>query len=99
LDIFQWQQQTKNYVHEDVGSRLYLVNTCYHLLQNNLSSQLLCKYFKIITKKTVILPAVLKGKNTEDINIDGRIILICIFKEMKCENVAWIQVTYAGRLL
>jgi hypothetical protein len=89
----------QNYVHEDVGSRLYLVTTCYYLLQNNLSSQLLCKYFKIITQKTVISPAVLKGKNMEDLSIDGRIILRHILKEMKCENVAWIQFIQIGRLL
>jgi hypothetical protein len=71
----------QNFVHEDVGSRLYLVNTCYYLVQNNLSSQLLCKYFKIITQKTVISPTVLKGKNTEDLSIDGRIILLRILKK------------------
>jgi hypothetical protein len=66
---------------------------------NHLSSQLLCKYFNIITKKTVILPAVLKGKNTEDLSKDGRIILLCILKEIKCENVGWLQFIQIGRLL
>jgi hypothetical protein len=51
----------QNLVHEEIKSRLNSGNTCYHSIQNLLSSCLLYKYVKIEIYKTIILPVVFKG--------------------------------------
>jgi hypothetical protein len=53
----------QNSIEEEIKSRLKSVNTCYHSVQNILSSNLLSKNTKIkIT--TIILPVVLNGCET-----------------------------------
>ena len=46
---------------EEIKSRLKSGNACYHMVQNLLSSNLLPKYIKITTYRTIILPVVLYG--------------------------------------
>ena len=49
----------QNSIQKEIMSRLKSGNTCYHLVQNPLSSSLLSKNTKIKTYKTIILPVVL----------------------------------------
>ena len=53
-----------NSILEERKSRLRLGNACYHLVQNLLSSRLLCKNLKSKIYRTVILPVVLYGCET-----------------------------------
>jgi len=48
-------------MHEEMSSRLTSLNACYHLVQNLLSSNLLCKYMKIKIYSTTILSIILYG--------------------------------------
>ena len=48
-------------IQEEIKSRLKSGNTCYHLVQNLLSSNLLSKNLKIKVYGTIILPVVLYG--------------------------------------
>ena len=54
----------KNSIQEEIKSRLKSTNTCYHSLQNLLSSSLLSKNLKIKIHRTIILPVVLYGCET-----------------------------------
>jgi hypothetical protein len=54
----------RNSIHEEIKNRLKLVNACYHLVQNLLSSRLLSKNTKIRVYRTMILPVVLYGCET-----------------------------------
>jgi hypothetical protein len=54
----------KNLIQEEIKRRLNYGNTCYHSVQNFLSSQLLSKNLKIRIYKTIILPVVLYGYET-----------------------------------
>jgi hypothetical protein len=54
----------QNSIQEEIKSRLKLGNTCYHLVQNLLSSRLLFKNLKIKIYRTIILPVVLYGCET-----------------------------------
>jgi len=56
--------KNQNYIHEEIKSRLNSGNTCYHLVQNLLSSSLLFKYTKIMIQRTILLPVVLYGCET-----------------------------------
>jgi hypothetical protein len=49
----------KNYIRDEVKSRLNSGNACYYSVQNLLSSRLISKNLKIKIYKTVILPVVL----------------------------------------
>jgi hypothetical protein len=49
----------KNYIREEIKSRLKLGNACYNSMQNLSSSSLLSKNLKIQMYRTVILPVVL----------------------------------------
>jgi hypothetical protein len=51
--------KNQNYIHGDIKSRLNLMNSCYHSIQNHLFSLLLSKNISIIIYETVILPIVL----------------------------------------
>ena len=51
----------KNYIHEEIKSRLKLGNACYYSVQNPLSSSLLSKKLKIKIYRTIILSVVLYG--------------------------------------
>ena len=53
----------KNFIQEEIKSRLKLGNTCYYSVQNLLSSSLLSKKLKIKIYRTIILP-VLYGCET-----------------------------------
>jgi hypothetical protein len=55
---------TKNLILEEIKRRLNSGNTCYHSVQNLMSSRLLSKYIKIRIYKTIILPVVLYGCET-----------------------------------
>jgi sorting nexin-29 len=54
----------RNSIHEEIKSRLKSRNTCYHSVQNLLSSRLLSKSTKIRVYRTIILPVVLYGCET-----------------------------------
>jgi hypothetical protein len=54
----------QNSIQEEIKSRLKLELTCYHLVQNLLSSRLLSKNLKIKIYRTIILPMVLYGCET-----------------------------------
>jgi len=54
----------QNSIHEEIKRRLRSGNTCYHSVQNLLSSRLLSKNFKIKIYRTIILPVVLYGCET-----------------------------------
>jgi len=54
----------QNSIQEEIKSRLKLGNTCYHSVQNLLSSRLLSKNLKIKIYRTIILPVVLYGCET-----------------------------------
>jgi hypothetical protein len=45
----------QNLIHDEVRSRLYSGNACYHSLQNILSSRLLFKHINFRIYKTIIL--------------------------------------------
>jgi hypothetical protein len=49
----------QNCTHKQIKSRLNSGNTCYHSVQNLLSSHLLSRNLKVIEYKTIILPVVL----------------------------------------
>jgi sorting nexin-29 len=51
----------QNDIHEEIKSRLNSGNTCYHSVQNILSSHLITKNLKIKIYKTVILPVCCMG--------------------------------------
>jgi len=50
---------------EEIKNRMKSGNACYHLVQNLLSSSLLYKNLKIKTYRTIILPVVLYGCETQ----------------------------------
>jgi hypothetical protein len=54
----------QNLIQEEIKRRLNSGNTCYHSVQNLLSSRLLSKNLKIRIYKTIILPVVLYGCET-----------------------------------
>jgi hypothetical protein len=54
----------QNSIHEEVKSRLKSENTCYHSVQDLLSSSFLFKNTKIKIHRTIILPVVLCGCET-----------------------------------
>ena len=54
----------RNYIQEEIKSRLKRGNACYHSVQNVLSSSLPSKNIKIKMYRTVILPVVLNGCET-----------------------------------
>ena len=54
----------QNSIAEEIKSRLRPGNSCYHSVQNLLSSRLLSKNLKIKIYRTIILPVVLYGCET-----------------------------------
>jgi len=54
----------KNFIQEEIKSRLKLGNACYYSVQNLLSSSLLSKKLKIKIYRIIILPVVLYGSET-----------------------------------
>ena len=54
----------RNSVQEEIKSRVKSGNTCYHSVQNLLSSSLLSKNLKIKIYRTIISPVVLYGCDT-----------------------------------
>jgi hypothetical protein len=55
----------QNYMHEEIKSRLNSGNACYHLVQSLLSSRLLSRNLKVKIYKTIILPVILYGCETQ----------------------------------
>ena len=69
----EWVEQLKylgtnlrdqTYIQEEIKRRLKSGNTCYHSVQNLLSSDLLSKNLKIKIYRTLILPLILYGNET-----------------------------------
>jgi hypothetical protein len=54
----------QNDIHDEIKSRLNSGNTCYHSVQNILSSRLKSKNLKIEIHKNIILPVVMYGCET-----------------------------------
>jgi hypothetical protein len=54
----------RNSIREEIKSRLKSGNTCYHSVQNLLSSSVLSKNTRIRVYRTIILPVVLYGCET-----------------------------------
>jgi hypothetical protein len=54
----------QNCMQEEIRSRLYYGNACYHSTQSLLSSRLLSRNVKVKIYKTMILPVVLYGCET-----------------------------------
>jgi hypothetical protein len=54
----------QNHMHEQINSRQYSGNACYHSVQSLLSSRLLSRNLKVKIYKTIILPVVLCGCET-----------------------------------
>jgi hypothetical protein len=54
----------QNLIQQEIKRRWNSGNACYHLVQNLLSSHLLCKNVKVRIYKTIILPVVLYGCET-----------------------------------
>src|SRR5215469_10808868 len=54
----------KNFIQEEIKSRLKLGNACYYSVQNVLSSSLLSTNLKIKIYRTIILPIVVYGCET-----------------------------------
>jgi sorting nexin-29 len=59
----------KNFVHEEIKSRLNSGNACYHSVQSLLSSRLLSRNVKVKIYKTIILPVVLYGCETWSVTL------------------------------
>jgi hypothetical protein len=59
----------QNYIQEEIKSRLWSWNACYHLVQNLLSSSLLSKIIKPKIHRTVILPVALYGCDTKSLTL------------------------------
>jgi hypothetical protein len=55
----------RNDIHDEIKSRLNSGNACYHSVQNLLSSRLISKSLKIKIYKTIIVPVVLYGCETQ----------------------------------
>jgi hypothetical protein len=67
VDQFRYLGTTitnQNLIQEEIKRRLNSSNACYHSVQNLLSSRLLSKNIKIRIYKTIILPVVLYGCET-----------------------------------
>jgi hypothetical protein len=62
----------QNSIHEEIKSRLKSGNTCYHSVQNLLSSSLLAKNTYIKIYRTVILPVVLHGCETWSLTVSEK---------------------------
>jgi len=59
----------QNYIQEEMKCRLKSGNTCYHLVQNLLSSSLLSKNLKVKVYRTIILPVVFYGCETRSLTL------------------------------
>ena len=67
VEVFKYLGTTltnKNFIQEEIKSRLKLGNTCYYSVQNLLSSSFLSKKLKIKIYRTIIVPVVLYGCET-----------------------------------
>jgi hypothetical protein len=59
----------QNSIQEEIKSRLKFGNACCHLVQNLLSSSLLSKNLKFKIYRTIILPVVLCGCETQSLTL------------------------------
>jgi len=67
MEAFKYLETTltsRNFIQEEIKSRLKPGNAYYHSVQNFLSSSLLSKNLKIKIYRTIISPAVLYGCKT-----------------------------------
>jgi hypothetical protein len=76
----------KNYIHDEINSRLNSGNACYYSVQNLLSSRLLPKNIKIKISKTVILLVVLYGCETWSLTL-GEEHKLRVFESSVEENI------------
>jgi len=79
----------QNYILEEIRSRLKAGNTCYHSVQNLLSSILLFKNYKIKIYRTIILPAVLCWCETWSLILREDLRLRVFENRPKREEVTW----------
>jgi hypothetical protein len=59
----------RNYMHEEIKSRLNSGNACYYSLQSLLPYRLLCRNVKVKIYETAILPVVLYGRETWSVTL------------------------------
>jgi hypothetical protein len=59
----------QNHMHEEIKSRLNSGNACYHKVQSLLSSRLLSRNLKVKIYRTILLPFVLYGCETESLTL------------------------------
>jgi hypothetical protein len=64
FEYFGMRLTNQNEIHDEIKSRLNSGNSCYHSVQNLLSSCLISKNLKIKIYRTVILPVLLYGCKT-----------------------------------
>ena len=64
VQIFWNNLTNQNFIQEGIKSRLQSENSCYHTVQNLLSSSLISKNLKIKIYRIIILPVVLYGCET-----------------------------------
>jgi hypothetical protein len=91
----------KNYIHEEIKSRLNSGNACYHSVQSILSSRLLSRNAKVKIYKTIILPVVLYGcgnwsltlREEHRLRVFGNRVMRRIFRPK------WVEVTGEWRKL
>jgi len=72
MEEFKYLGRTLTYqnsIQEEIKSRLKSGNACCHLVQNLLSSSLLSKILKIKIYRTIILPVVLYGYETQSLTV------------------------------
>jgi hypothetical protein len=61
--------KNQNLIQREIRWRLILSNTCYHSMENVLSSCLLSKNVKIRKYKIIILPVILNGCETSSVSL------------------------------
>jgi hypothetical protein len=74
----------QNLIQQEINRKLNSSNTCYHSVQNILSSRLLSKNVKIRIWETIILPVVLYGYETLYLTLRGNI--DCVVREQCAED-------------
>jgi len=69
--------KNKNYIQEEIKSRLMSGNICYHSVRNILSSRLISKNLKIMIYRTIILYVILFGCETWSLTLRAERRLRC----------------------
>jgi len=80
----------QNSIQEEIKNRLKSGNTCYHSVQNLLSSSLLSKKLKINIYRTIILPVVLYGCETWSLTLREERRLR-VFENCVLRRIFWLR--------